>query len=109
MIGNIGRVTGSVRPPSVSLFTVHSVNVATIVLSGGNPLIVPPHLKSPKLRAVSKYVKAIILSGGGDIHPAKSGEKHCGPFRPVDEERSHAEITFARWTIGEESPVLSMV
>ena len=108
VIGITGHVADSIRPRDASLFAVRSTYVSAVEQSRGAALIIPPHLERPGLRAVYECLNAIILSGGGDMHPSSYGEDDCGLPRQVDVERDRAEITLARWAIEEGLPLLAI-
>jgi len=108
IIGITGRTDQSARLPNISLFSIAQPYVQAVELSGGAPVIIPPHLEETGLRAVFERLDGLILSGGGDILPALFGEEDSGLLWLVDERRDRAELALARWTLAEELPLLAI-
>lgn len=108
IIGVTGYADRSARPPNVPVFAVARTYVQAVGSTGGSPLIIPPYLEDDRLRAAFEGIDGLILSGGGDLHPATFGEQDCGLLWRVDEGRDRAELSLAHWALTERLPVLAI-
>jgi putative glutamine amidotransferase len=108
IIGVTGYADRSARPPNIPVFAIARTYVRAVQLGGGAPLIVPPYLERDLLRGAFDGLDGLILSGGGDIHPASFGETDGGLLWQVDERRDQMELSLARWALKEELPVLAI-
>jgi putative glutamine amidotransferase len=108
VIGITGYADRSARPPNISIFALARTYVRAVTLVGGAPVIIPPYLEESALRGACDSIDGLILSGGGDIHPASFGETDCGLLWRIDRRRDHAELALARWALNEELPTLAI-
>jgi len=70
--------------------------------AGGRPLILPPRYALDQL----DLVDALVLTGGGDVDPARYGG--TGPAEDVDAERDEAEIAIVHTAAAAGLPVLGV-
>ncbi|MBI4315321.1 MAG: gamma-glutamyl-gamma-aminobutyrate hydrolase family protein [Chloroflexi bacterium] len=71
--------------------------VQCVERAGGLPLLIPLGLSEPTLRALYARLVGLLLSGGGDLDPARY---HAGPHPAVggvDVERDRVELILAQW------------
>ena len=61
--------------------------------AGGIPLLLPPG--EERLDAILPLLKAVVLTGGGDIHPAVYGGKPHESIYMVETERDRTELAWA--------------
>lgn len=108
IIGITGYADQSARPPNVAVFAIARTYVRAVSLAGGTPLVIPPYLENDLLRGAFDRVDGLILSGGGDIHPASFGEADSGLLWRVDKGRDRGELSLARWALKENLPVLAI-
>jgi len=108
VIGITGRADRSARPPNISLFSISQAYVQAAESGGCAPVVVPPHLEEPELRAIFEHLDGLILSGGGDIQPPYYGEEDSGLLWSVDEPRDRAELMLARRALTEGLPLLAI-
>ncbi len=76
-----------------------------VAAAGGLPLLLPP---LPGVAGILGRLDGLVLSGGGDIDPARYGaarDPACGPADPC---RDDAEIALARQALGLGLPVLGI-
>jgi putative glutamine amidotransferase len=76
--------------------------------AGGIPLLLPPLVDQDELLDCAVRLNAILLSGGGDVHPSLFGEQphwKLGEFDPV---RDDFEIRMLRIMIDLGKPVLGI-
>jgi putative glutamine amidotransferase len=82
--------------------------VNALVRAGAAPLLLPNVLEKDLLRALYQNVDGLLLSGGGDVAPARYGEavhEKCGR---ADADRDEAELTLIRWAVEEGKPLLAI-
>jgi putative glutamine amidotransferase len=108
VIGITGWADRSARPPNVPLFCISQTYVQAMMMGGGAPLIIPPHLEEAELRAIFESLDGLLLSGGGDILPALYGEEDSGLLWVVDEQRDRTELALARWALAEGLSLLAI-
>ena len=108
VVGITGRTDQSVRPPNIHLFSISQTYVRAVELGGGSPIIIPPHLEEAQVRAIFERLDALVLTGGGDIHPRFFGEEDSGLLWFVDEQRDQTELMLARWALAEDLPLLAI-
>ena len=75
--------------------------VESVVAAGGRPVIVPPDGID-----LLDVVDALVLTGGGDVDPARYGGP--GPAEDVDPARDEAELAMARGAAAVSLPVLGI-
>jgi putative glutamine amidotransferase len=78
---------------------VHAVEAA-----GGLPVLLPPNLGEAALRGLFERIDGLLLSGGGDIDPARYGASHTPAVGGVDAARDRAELLLAGWALTEQKP-----
>lgn len=108
VIGITGYADRSARPPNVPVFAGARTYVRAVAGGGGVPLVIPPYLEEAPLQAILHTIDGLVLSGGGDIHPAEFGEEDSGLLWRVDERRDRAELPLAEWALVEELPLLAI-
>jgi putative glutamine amidotransferase len=77
--------------------SVVAAYVASVLAAGGTPVLLPTPLGDPDQidKAVSR-VDALLLSGGGDVHPAEYGETTRTTLDAVDRRRDRMELIALR-------------
>lgn len=82
--------------------------VDALVRAGAAPLLLPNLEDQALLRILYEKLDGLLLSGGGDIEPARYGEavhEKCGR---IDLERDEAELTLTRWAVEDGKPLLAI-
>ena len=82
---------------------VHAVEVA-----GGIPLLIPPMSDDTSLHAIAERLDGILLSGGGDVDPARYGEEPIPQLGLVEPERDEVELALARIAIDDDQPLFGI-
>jgi putative glutamine amidotransferase len=82
---------------------VHAVEMA-----GGIPLLIPPLGDDASLRAIAERLDGVLLSGGGDVDPARYGEEPIPQLGLVEPERDELELKLARIAIEDEQPLFGI-
>jgi putative glutamine amidotransferase len=76
--------------------------------AGGVPVPVPPQLSSAARVEILKHVHGVLLTGGGDVDPARFGEAPHPTTSEVSAARDTLEIDLTRWAIGTRVPLLAV-
>ena len=82
--------------------------VNALLRAGAAPLLLPNVTDKDLLRAIYQSLDGLLLSGGGDIHPARYGEaihEKCGRITP---ERDETEMTLTCWAVDDGLPLLAI-
>ena len=108
VIGITGFADGGDNTSQAPRFILAENYVHAVLLGGGAPMILPPHLVGPALRSIYEHLDGLILSGGGDVHPSSFGEEDGGSLRSVDEQRDRTELALARWAMANDLPLLAI-
>jgi len=90
----------------VEVFRVPAAYVDAVQRAGGLPLLV-----SPSNRDVARLVEVLdglLLTGGGDISPARYGEDRHPSVYGVDDERDTLELELARAWVKTSKPLLGI-
>ncbi|NIH88283.1 gamma-glutamyl-gamma-aminobutyrate hydrolase family protein [Amycolatopsis granulosa] len=66
--------------------------VDCVLAAGGVPVLLPVSLTGARLSAAVDHVGALLLAGGGDVDPARYGERPSATLDKVDPERDECEI-----------------
>lgn len=100
----IGITVGSTEKPSVI-----SAYVTSVLSAGGTPLVVSSLLDDPdRIDEALCRVDALLLSGGGDIHPAEYGETPRVTLDSVDQQRDRMEAHAMRAAMAADKRVLGI-
>ncbi len=94
--------------PLRPLFAVSQSYALAVERGGGIPVLVPPQADMEALRELYDRLDGVLLSGGGDIDPARYGEELlpiCGAVEPL---RDELEIELARLALDEGKPVFGI-
>ncbi len=90
-------------------FSMESVYAEAIAASGGVPLHIPSMAdRAGAIEGVVSMVDGLLLPGGRDIDPALYGEEPHPSLRPVDPERTRAEMIALGAALDRGKPVLGI-
>jgi putative glutamine amidotransferase len=77
--------------------------------AGGAPVMIPLQLTGDALRRVYERLDGIVISGGGDVAPARYGATEVSPYTVnVDENRDDIEMQLVRWALADDKPLLAI-
>lgn len=76
--------------------------------AGGEPVLIPPDLDETILHAVYRNIDGLILSGGGDVDPARYGEAAIPAVGGVSAQRDHTELLLTRWALADHKPLFGI-
>ena len=87
-------------------FCLSRLYVEAVRRAGGVPILIPAG--EPNISAILARLDGLILSGGGDIEPARyNGVAHPTIYN-VDLERDRSEISLAQLILASNTPILGM-
>lgn len=75
--------------------------------AGGAPFGLPP-LRPSTLRVLFEMADGLLLTGGGDVNPARYGEEPVPEIGHIENERDEAEFQLTEWALRENKPVLAI-
>jgi putative glutamine amidotransferase len=76
--------------------------------AGGVPLLLPPHLDETSREALWERLDGLLLTGGGDIDPARFGEPAHPKVYDVSPARDALEIAVTRLALAAQMPLLAI-
>jgi len=76
--------------------------------AGGVPVPVPPQLTPAARTQIFERVHGVLLTGGGDVDPARFGEAPHPTTGDVSEARDTLEIEATRWAVEKHVPLLAV-
>src|SRR5579883_3424540 len=91
--------------PATSLYTLGAEYAAAVAAAGGTPLLLP-HLETTEVHDLLARADGIVLSGGGDVHPASYGVDDDGECHDVDRDADRSEIALVRAAAQRGIPIL---
>jgi len=87
---------------------VNAAYLKAIQLAGGVPLPMPPQLDATARAEILKRVHGVLLTGGGDVDPARFGETPHPTTSLVSPARDSFEIDLTHWALGTRLPLLAV-
>jgi len=82
--------------------------VAAVQRAGGVPVLLPPYLDPPARDALWSRLDGLVLSGGGDVDPARFGEARRPEVDGVSEARDALEMELANRAVDGAVPLLAI-
>jgi putative glutamine amidotransferase len=76
--------------------------------AGGVPVLLPPQLSERTRDELWRRLDALVLTGGGDLDPARFGEPRHPTVYDVSTARDELEIELARRALAEDVPLLAI-
>lgn len=105
LIGVSTSVTISTYPERAY---VNGAYLQAVQQAGGVPLPLPPQLGADSLAELMKRIDGLLLTGGGDVDPARFCEAPHATTTGVSEARDRLEIDLTRWAVAERVPLLAI-
>jgi putative glutamine amidotransferase len=82
--------------------------VRSVLGAGGTPVLLPSLLDESGIDAAMKRVDALLLSGGGDVHPSEYGQEPRASLDSVDRHRDRIELRALQTAMGSGKRVLGI-
>jgi putative glutamine amidotransferase len=87
---------------------VNAAYLRAIQAAGGVPLPMPPQLDAPARKEILRHVHGVLLTGGGDVDPARFGEDPHPTTSLVSAARDSLEIDLTHWAVDTRVPLLAV-
>jgi putative glutamine amidotransferase len=94
------------RPPERA--HVNATYVRAVQAAGGVPILLPPHLDAGSREMLWRRLDGLLLTGGGDLDPARFGEPAHPTVYEVSEARDALELELAQRAVAEGVPLLAI-
>ena len=104
----VGLTTSVTFGSSPERAYVNAAYVRAVQAAGGAPVLLPPHLDEATRAALWTRLDALVLSGGGDVDPARFGEPPHAKVYEVSPERDELELGFTRRALDDGVPLLAI-
>lgn len=93
---------------SLPLISLDEAYVGAVLRASGIPLLVPLGLPDADLNRIITRLDGLLLSGGGDVHPAVYHSQEHPKVNEVDEDRDRVEIAIFQSAIEQRIPVFGI-
>lgn len=87
---------------------VNSAYLTAIQQAGGIPVLLPPQLDEEARAALADRLDGLVLSGGGDVDPARYGEPPHPRTAEVSPARDALEIALVHRALERDTPLLAI-
>ena len=104
----IGLTTGVTERGGVERMALNAAYLEAVQMAGAVPVILPPQLGPHQFADLAANLDGLILTGGGDVDPARYNEKPHRETTGVSQKRDEFEVAALRWALGEHRPVLAI-
>jgi putative glutamine amidotransferase len=104
----IGLTTSGTVGASPERAYTNAAYIDAIQHAGGVPVLLPPSLSGPARTALWDRLDGLILSGGGDVDPARFGEERHPATYDVSAARDELELDLAGRALREGLPLLAI-
>jgi len=104
----IGITTSVTVDKSPERAYVNLAYIQAVQDAGGIPLLLPPHLTAPVQAALWERLDGLVLTGGGDIDPARFGQARHPKTDDVAPARDELELGLTRRALDEDVPLFAI-
>lgn len=87
---------------------VNSAYLSAVQQAGGIPILLPPPLERPAREALRDRLDAVLLTGGGDLDPARFGEAPHPSTYEVSATRDGLELSLVEYALDRGRPLLAI-
>jgi len=87
---------------------VNAAYLNAVQQAGGVPVPLPPHLGAAARGELVKRLHGVVLTGGGDVDPARFAEARHPTTADVSPVRDAFEIDLTRWALEARVPLLAV-
>jgi putative glutamine amidotransferase len=88
--------------------SIRSTYPRAVEIAGGAPVMIPLRIDRRALRSIYDRLDGLIISGGGDIAPARYGEKLSPYSVGIDPDRDEIEMQIITWAVEDDRPLLGI-
>jgi putative glutamine amidotransferase len=96
---------GGAAPPRAH---INQAYVRAVQGAGGVPVLLPPYLDDPGRDALWERLDGLVLTGGGDIDPARFDQPRHQTVAGVSEARDRLELELTERALAEGLPLLAI-
>jgi len=104
----IGIATGIYNQGSEERISVSTSYLSAVETAGGVPLILPPGLDKRSTDGLFSRINGLLLIGGGDVDPARYGEKRHEKTGDVYPVRDEHEIGMVARAMAANRPIMAI-
>ena len=104
----ISVASGQISTANGSALRVRSTYPHSVELAGGAPVMIPLKIDRPALRAIYDRLDGVMISGGGDVDPARYGAETSVFTVDVDPDRDEIEAQLIAWAVEDDKPLLGI-
>lgn len=105
LIGLTTSITFGAYPERARLNTAY---IAAVQGAGGVPVALPPQLTADARAALWERLDGLVLTGGGDVDPARYGAAPHAALYDVSRERDDLELDLTARALAEAVPLLAI-
>jgi putative glutamine amidotransferase len=87
---------------------VNATYIRAVQAAGGIPLLLTPHFTPEVQAALWQRLDGLVLTGGGDIEPARFGEARHPAVDDVSPARDELEIALTQRAVADEVPLFAI-
>lgn len=87
---------------------IPEIYIAAVWAAGGQPVVITSAVPAEAVPQYLDMVDGLILSGGGDVNPARYGRQREELTHDVSDSRDAMELTLARHALSRQIPVLAI-
>src|ERR687888_2410479 len=87
---------------------VNTAYLRAVQRAGGVPVLLPPTLERSELDALWSRLSGVLLTGGGDLDPARYGEPRHPAVYDLSAARDSLEFELTTRALGRDLPVLAI-
>ena len=96
------------HPEGFPMLAVQETYVRSVQNAGGVPILIPLGLSMDDLQVILDRIDGILLTGGGDIDPARFGGETHPTVHQVDPDRDQVEIQLVKESVRLKKPFLGI-
>jgi len=104
----IGLTTSGTTDAYPERAYTNAAYIDAVQQAGGVPVLLPPQLVGAARDALWNRLDALLLTGGGDIDPARYGQPRHATVSDVSAGRDDLELDLTRRALAEEIPLLAI-
>ena len=106
--GPLIGVTTSITVASPERAALNTAYIKAVQDAGGVPVLLPPQLDASARMALWRLLDAVVLTGGGDVDPARFGQARHHTVTDVSPARDALEIDLTHWALARRLPLLAI-